>query len=49
MAIVLLPVPLRIGFAVTGTPGAAVSIGAALAVALLGGAWLAQDTPSATS
>ncbi|MBU6366313.1 MAG: hypothetical protein KJT01_08890 [Gemmatimonadetes bacterium] len=37
-----LPVPLRIGLAVTEQPGAVVSIAASLAVALLGGAWLAR-------
>jgi hypothetical protein len=45
LAATLLPVPMRIGFAVTGTPGAAVSMTAALIVALLGGAWLVHDDP----
>jgi hypothetical protein len=36
----LLPATLRIGYAVTSTVGGAVPIGAALALALLGGVWL---------
>lgn len=36
----LLPATLRIGYAVTSTVGGAVPIGAALALALLGGSWL---------
>ena len=47
LAVTLLPVPVRIGFAVTGSPGAAVSMTAALAVALLGGVWLVHDDPHA--
>ena len=47
LAATLLPVPVRIGFAVTGSPGAAVSMTAALAVALLGGVWLVHDDPHA--
>ena len=35
-----LPAPLRIGYAVTSTVPGAVPIGAALALALLGGVWL---------
>jgi hypothetical protein len=35
-----LPAPLRIGYAVTSTIPGAVPIGAALALALLGGIWL---------
>lgn len=37
----LVPVPARVGLAVTETPGAAVTMAASFAVALLGGAWLA--------
>jgi len=39
----LMPAPLRIGYAVTGSLPTAVPMGAALAVALLGGAWLADS------
>lgn len=41
-----LPVPIRIGLAVTEQPGAVVSIAASLAVALVGGAWLARRAGS---
>lgn len=37
----ILPTPLRIGYAVTSNVGGAVPIGAAFALALLGGVWLA--------
>jgi hypothetical protein len=36
----MLPAPLRIGYAVTASLPGAVPIGAALALALLGGCWL---------
>jgi hypothetical protein len=39
----VVPATFRIGYAVTGTLPTAVPIGAALAVALLGGAWLASS------
>ncbi|HEY0928733.1 MAG TPA: hypothetical protein VGE27_02340 [Gemmatimonas sp.] len=42
----VVPAPLRIGYAVTGSLPGAVPIGAALAVALFGGAWLASSEPS---
>jgi hypothetical protein len=41
MAVTVLPTPVRIGYAVTSGMGGVVSIGAALALALLGGVWLA--------
>ena len=41
----VVPAPLRIGYGVTGNLSAAVPIGAALAVALLGGAWLSHSEP----
>jgi hypothetical protein len=49
----VVPAPLRIGYAVTGSLAGAVPIGAALAVALLGGVWLAAadgngETPGET-
>jgi hypothetical protein len=49
LAATVLPVPVRIGFAVTGSPGAAVSMTAAVAVALLGGVWLVHDDPHAVA
>lgn len=42
LAPVWVPVPWRIGLAVTDAPGAAVTIAASLAVALLAGGWLAR-------
>lgn len=39
----VLPVAVRIGPAVTEQPGAVVTIAASLAVALMGGAWLARS------
>lgn len=41
LALWVLPSTLRIGYAVTGTPSGVVAIGAAVAVALLGGVWVA--------
>lgn len=41
LALWVLPATLRIGYAVTGTPAGVVAIGAAVAVALLGGIWVA--------
>ncbi|MFN7456736.1 MAG: hypothetical protein ACK5U0_05005, partial [Gemmatimonas sp.] len=40
LAAAMLPAPLRIGYAVTASIPGAVPIGAALALALLGGCWL---------
>lgn len=42
----VVPTPLRIGYAVTSNVGGAVPIGAALALALLGGVWLAATESS---
>jgi hypothetical protein len=41
LAVLVLPSALRIGYGVTGTVPGAVSIGAAVGVALLGGVWVA--------
>ena len=41
LALWVLPSTLRIGYAVTATPSGVVAIGAAVAVALLGGVWVA--------
>lgn len=41
LALWVLPSTLRIGYAVTGTPTGVVAIGAAVAVALLSGVWVA--------
>ena len=41
LALWVLPSTLRIGYAVTGRPAGVVAIGAAVAVALLGGIWVA--------
>ncbi len=45
LATTVVPAPLRIGYGVTGNLAAAVPIGTALVVALLGGAWLSPGEP----
>ena len=45
LATTVVPAPLRIGYGVTGNLPAAVPIGTALVVALLGGAWLSPGEP----
>jgi hypothetical protein len=43
LSLTLLPAVLRVGYGVTGTLPTAVPVGMAIAIALVGGAWVASD------